>query len=381
MSDLISKPILVVGGGLSGLLTAVRLHQAGLPVRLVEARTRLGGRILSAGVDGEPSDDGLDLGPSWFWPGMTPEILPLVEELGLTFVAQHTDGMMLFQRTRSGRSERYPGLRQEPASMRLVGGTGAMVTALASLLPHGSMRLGARVTRIVRSAEVVAVRLATDGGSTELIEAGHVVLALPPRLLEATVQFSPAASEAVRSLWRGTPTWMAPHAKFIAVYDQAFWRGSGLSGAAQSMVGPLVEIHDATTGSGKAALFGFVGVPAQNRMQAGSKAVVAAAISQLGEIFGEDALHPVATLYKDWAADDLTATLLDLSSAGHPAGGTRAWLDRDWLPWMTLAGSETSPSYPGYLAGAIEAGEAAAEALIRRYRNAASPADVQGMNA
>ena len=66
--------------------------------------------------------------------------------------------------------------------------------------------------------------------------------------------------------WQETATWMAPPAKFFAVYDRPFWRKAGLSGTAQSFVGPLGEIHDATTASGKAALFGFPSIGADARV-------------------------------------------------------------------------------------------------------------------
>ena len=45
---------------------------------LFAARDRPGGRILTAGENGQPSDDGFDLGPSWFWSGMQPPIGDLV---------------------------------------------------------------------------------------------------------------------------------------------------------------------------------------------------------------------------------------------------------------------------------------------------------------
>ncbi len=372
-----TRRILIVGGGLSGLVTAYRLHQAGLPVCLIEARSRLGGRILSAGEDNRPSNDGLDLGPSWFWPDMTPEILPLVDELGLTFVPQYTDGLMLFQRSQGGMPERYPSFRHQPSSMRLAGGTGAMVSALAARLPQDCLHLESRATNIARTQAGLIVTVSTASG-VETIEATHVVFALPPRLLEATVEFSPPPRNVTRALWRATPTWMAPHAKFFAVYERPFWREAGLSGAAQSMAGPLVEIHDATTASGKAALFGFVGIPARSRMQLDEKALLSASIAQLGQIFGAEALHPVATLYKDWAIDTLTATELDLTAAGHPAGGRHDWVDVDWSRWITLSGSETAANSPGYLAGAIEAGERAAADLIRCNSDVIEPASQKG---
>lgn len=47
---------------------------------------------------------------------------------------------------------------------------------------------------------------------------------------------------------------MAPHAKFVALYDRAFWRAAGPSGMAQSRVGPMAEVHDASSEPGQAAL-------------------------------------------------------------------------------------------------------------------------------
>jgi monoamine oxidase len=101
---------------------------------------------------------------------------------------------------------------------------------------------------------------------------------------------------------------MAPHSKFFALYDHPFWREAGLSGTAQSMVGPMMEMHDATTASVKAALFGFLGVAAEQRVLLGEEALTRACLDQFARIFGEEAGGPRATLFKDWAADPLTAT-------------------------------------------------------------------------
>jgi monoamine oxidase len=243
---------------------------------------------------------------------------------------------------------------------------------LAADLPADSIRLGARVTHVDRIAQSVEVRFTMSSGPEERMRASHVLFALPPRLLEATVTFSPALDAATAERWRATPTWMAPHAKFFALYNRPFWRDAGLSGTAQSMVGPLVEIHDATTASGKAALFGFVGVLATQRMRVGQDAIAAASVQQLASLFGTEAVKPVATLFKDWALDPLTATTDDRQAAGHPSPDQRPWVDEKWRDYISLAGSETSGSEPGYLAGAVEAAErAVAEVMIRRERSRA----------
>src|SRR3546814_4770509 len=106
-------PVVIIGGGLAGLTAARRLHRAGIDFQLLEARSRLGGRILSAGAAGEAAADGFDLGPSWFWPAMQPRMAVLIEELGLRNFPQHSDGDAVFQRTPREAPPRYRGMRQE----------------------------------------------------------------------------------------------------------------------------------------------------------------------------------------------------------------------------------------------------------------------------
>jgi monoamine oxidase len=348
-----STQVLIIGGGLSGLTAARALHRAGVGFQLIEARDRLGGRILSV--------DGFDLGPSWFWPDMQPDFAGFVQRSGVTSFPQADAGDLLFQRG-LGSVQRYPGMRQEPASMRLSGGIATLIAALARDLPSGAIRLSTRATSLTLAP--AGVDVTTDTG--QVLSVAHVLLALPPRLLAAQVSFDPPMPAAVTRIWQDTPTWMAPHGKFVAVYDRAFWRDAGLSGAARSQVGPLVEIHDATTAEGQAALFGFVGVPAESRARAGEAAVIAAAVQQLGQLFGPLATQPSATLYKDWAADPFTATPDDLTAGNHPSPSRHPWVEGGWQNRLTLIGSETSSTEPGYLAGAHEAAERGTAAVLAR---------------
>jgi len=346
--------VAIIGAGLAGLNAARLLHRAGVDFHLFEARDRVGGRILTLDELGALAEDGFDLGPSWFWPQMHPVMGKLVDELDLPFFQQHSTGDMVFERTSRESPQRVPGFAQEPRSMRLAGGTAALVRALMRDLP---------LDRLHFSTPVSALRLMGEGveviASDRTVTARHVIAALPPRLFAQKVSLHPAPVSRDLIHWQATATWMSPHAKVFALYDRPFWRDAGLSGMAQSMVGPLVEIHDATTASGKAALFGFVGVPAANRAALGDEALIHAAIQQLTRLLGPEAGSPAATLIKDWAQDQWTATNADAASSAHPAPQAGEWVTGQWRGRLLMAGSEASPSDPGYLAGAIEASQKA----------------------
>jgi monoamine oxidase len=352
-------PVAIIGAGLAGLHAARLLHRAGVDFHLFEARDRVGGRILTVDERGGLADDGFDLGPSWFWPQTQPVMGELIDELGLPFFQQHSTGDMVFERTSREIPQRVTGFAQEPSSMRLAGGTAALLRALRRDLPLDRLHFGTPVTALRLMGESVEIT-----ASDCTVTTSHVIAALPPRLFAQKVTLHPAPAQRDLNRWQATATWMAPHAKVFAFYDRPFWRDAGLSGMAQSMVGPLVEIHDATTDSGKAALFGFVGVPAANRAALGDDALIHAAIQQLIRLFGHEAGSPRATLIKDWARDPWTATNADAVPSAHPAALAGAWVTGQWQGRLFMAGSEASPSDPGYLTGAIEASRVAIRSII-----------------
>lgn len=352
--------VAIIGGGLAGLNVARLLHRARVDVQLFEARDRFGGRILTVDAQGAAGEDGFDLGPSWFWPGMQPAIAALVGELDLPSFPQRTEGDVIFERMSREGPRRYPTPPQEPQSLRLAGGSAVLIRELRRDLPAERLHAGTPVTRL--DLQEGGVRLTLPDRT---VTAGHVIAALPPRLMQATMSFNPALPPETETLWHGTPTWMAPHAKVFAIYDRPFWREAGLSGTAQSMVGPMPEIHDATTHDGQPALFGFLGIGAAERARIGEAALIRACVDQFVRLFGAEAARPRATLYKDWAADPLTATDADPASSDHPAFAPQ-WVQGPWSEVLTMAGSETSPHEAGYLAGAVEASSNAAAAVMQR---------------
>ncbi|MBC7726213.1 MAG: FAD-dependent oxidoreductase [Microbacteriaceae bacterium] len=263
---------------------------------------------------------------------------------------------MLVERSSRDAPLRMPGYASEPASMRLAGGTGPLIAALDSRLDPGSIRTGETVRQVHRAGAHVELQVEAAAGALSTWRVDQVLLALPPRLAERRITFDPPLPPELARRWRGTPTWMAPHAKYVAVYDTPFLRDQGLSGAARSQHGPMGGIHDVSMPGGRAALVGFVGVPARARSGLAEDALRLHCRAQLGRLFGEAASRPVADALKDWAADPLTATEDDQDAAGHHAAPPeRSASSGPWQDRLIGVGSEWSPQFPGYLAGAVDA--------------------------
>jgi monoamine oxidase len=169
-----------------------------------------------------------------------------------------------------------------------------------------------------------------------------------------------------------TPTWMAGHAKFAAIYEQPFWREAGLSGMAMSQRGPMAEIHNASDEHGTtAALFGFVGAAPGYRAGVGREALMQQSLAQLVRLFGPQAATPLWCDLKDWAQAPLTATPADHRPLSHHPAYQQAVVPEPWRQRVWLAGTERSAQFGGYLEGALDAAERAVQGLLAQRRVAA----------
>jgi monoamine oxidase len=98
--------VVVVGAGLAGLTAARELSGAGLDVRVLEARDRVGGRTLSQSVGDHPEDI-VELGGQWVGPTQH-EVLSLAQDFGIRSYPTNATGKNLFEDGR-GKLKRYSG--------------------------------------------------------------------------------------------------------------------------------------------------------------------------------------------------------------------------------------------------------------------------------
>ncbi|MFF9100911.1 flavin monoamine oxidase family protein [Streptomyces rubrogriseus] len=348
MLDSGTHDVIVIGAGAAGTTAATVLHEAGHRVLCLEARTRVGGRLLSEPVDGGV----LDLGATWFWPGEQ-RVAALAARTGAEVFDQHLAGDAVLH-DRSG-VHRYPGNMIDVPSYRFAAGAQRLTSALASSLPPGAVLPDTPVTAI-RPAGADGVDVHAAGRA---FRAAQVVVAVPPALALERIDFAGALPDDLIRLARSTPVWMGAVAKVVARYSTAFWREDGLAGAAFSRVGPLQEIHDMSGVDGRpAALFGFAHA---RTVRPGFEAAV---VAQLGACFGPAAAAPEAVYVQDWSRETWTAprsvhALSDYSFFGHDLY-QRPFLDGR-LHW---ASTETATEYAGHIEGALHSGERAARAVL-----------------
>ncbi|MCL2915394.1 FAD-dependent oxidoreductase [Shewanella corallii] len=366
------NPTLIIGGGLSGLFSAWLLQQMKQPWVLVEARDRLGGRILSEPVvDQQPDGGALDMGPSWYWPDMNPRISTLVEILQLNSYRQYAEGAVLRESAAGQIPEKYPAQYSAGYSRRLEGGMANLTGALIERLPAQQIKTGSRVNQISLNDDGsyrVNMQHSASGEPLTELTADKVIVAMPPRLVAETLTFEPELSAEMLDELGSIPTWMAVHAKAVVSYPRAFWRELGLSGMAASRAGPLVEIHDASVsradGTLAGALMGFVGYNAAARHTLGQDKLKTMIVSQLTRLFGDEAAQPDEVYLVDWTQESLTASVADKvqNPHVHVLGGLEEISD-EAHPNLVFSGSEASRTFGGYLEGALEATERAVLAL------------------
>jgi monoamine oxidase len=359
--DLIYKKVIIVGGGLAGLYAAYLLEQQGMPYLLLEAQSRLGGRILGA-QDKQNTHQYSDLGPAWIFPHQK-KIQHLVKQLGISLFEHYASGDVLYQTTENQAPKRIRGAG-ELQLLKVQGGSQSLISALQNTLCQNNIQFNHVITNIERKTNLWQLK-AMHNGIEETFSGDELMLAMPPRIIAKYLSDKQWLSNLLFNDLQKSQTWMAGQAKFVVTYATPFWREQGLSGQIFSQTGPMVETHDASTDTNKNyGLFGFIGWPATRRSQMTEQQLKDACLAQLACCYGPDASDYIECYFKDWATDQFTCTPKDrLEASRHPEFTISNHLQELDSLKLHLIGSEFANIDPGYLEGAIDAVDRSAACL------------------
>ncbi len=356
--------VIIIGAGLSGLVCANLLCDAGLKVLVLEASARIGGRIHSV-YDPATTRAIADLGPTWVWPVYQPIISKWLTRLGVETFGQFEDGDAVLDFEDESPVRRQPLAGQHGIS-RIRGGPQALIEALAGRLPGGTIKTSQPVNSVrVQGDKVEVSTIVPPDQNPAIFNAAQVIVAIPLRLAAKTIDWSPSLDKSLLTGMETTPTWMATQAKAVIVYDTPFWRDAGLSGRVASQLGPMVEVHDHSPAEGgQGILFGFVGWPHEMR-QAHPQQLRSEIDRQLVRCFGQIGGEYSALHIEDWAQNQWICSTLDLSNPpAHPEILPDNLRRARIKARLYFSVAEAAQQSPGLIEGAFAAAEETVDTLL-----------------
>jgi len=337
--------IIIIGAGLSGLMIAYLLQKKGFEVIILEAHTRIGGRIETVtGTTGAT----MELGATWFSKPHQ-HLIALLDELDISYFRQHTQGISFFETMSFVPPQKFEISDAEEPSYRIVGGTATLIEKLVAEVGIQNIKTQTKVTAIKEVNNHLEV---TDSDGI-VYKGATVISTLPPHLLVQTVTFEPLLPDSIQQLARKTHTWMGESIKFAVEYTRPFWRENNYSGTLFSQASIIQEMYDHSTADNKGyALKGFLNGGTNTLSEEERKAKV---ILQLTKLFGDDAANYVAYHEKVWRNEPLTFFPYEHLLMGHENNGHPDYKKPLLNDKLYISGSETASENPGYMEGAVVA--------------------------
>lgn len=419
-----SRRIVVIGAGLAGLAAARDLQAAGHEVLVIEARTRIGGRIHTSRLW---PDLPMDLGASWIHGVTGNPLTALADEAGARRVSTSYDRSLslgpagteadlqadmaedLVDSARAKAEgldadvslavaiQSSPGWTKADAQIRrlarhYVNGTyeqeyagdwseasawhidaadefdgpdvlfpGGIDQLTAQLAQGLAIRLGQRVTALTPTPGGVKATLAD--GST--VEADHAVVTLPLGVLQSgqvtfTEPLAPSRQQAIDSLGMGLLNKCWLRFDRIAWDAEVDWI---------EWLSPQDGHWSQWVSLGRAlntpVLLAFhAGAQARALEELDDAATLSGAHAALKAMFGTSFPAPLAAQVTRWSRDPHALGSYSFHAVGSSPATRRALAGADCDGRLVFAGEAASPDYPGTAHGAFLSGQAAARTVM-----------------
>ncbi len=243
------------------------------------------------------------------------------------------------------------------AQQELVAGGMQVVAERIAAALGDAVHLGAPVRRIAQDGAAVHIVSATVS-----VRARRVIVATPP-FLASQITYEPALPLDHRHLLRGA----APGAviRFLAVYDEPFWRAEGLNGETVGPGATIAASIDETPASGRPGVistyaFGPAAIEMGRLAESERHRVV---LDALAERLGAKAASPVSLIEQDWSAEPWSqGGMMGVFRPGMLTSyGAARRRPEGRIHW---AGTETATIMHGLIDGAVRSGERAAAEVL-----------------
>ncbi|WP_339658946.1 NAD(P)/FAD-dependent oxidoreductase [Flavobacterium frigidarium] len=348
-----AKKIIILGAGLSGLLTAYHLQNKGFEIEIVEARNRVGGRIHTI----KDTNTQIEMGATWFNEAHT-NFRKLLSDFNLDYYEQFMTGTSFFEPFSAAPPQDID-IPQNSPSYRVTGGTSHLIDSILNKLIGITIHLNEAVTNI--NFENNTIKVTT---TNTVLEADYVISTLPQALFTHDIKVAPSLPIELQDLAKKTHTWMQDAIKVAFVYDTAFWRNKNISGTLFSNVGPITEFYDQSNEALTTfALCGFI----SSGMEMYTKEERLIKLkTQLEKVFGQEALQFTSYHETVWSKEEFTKSAKQIGfmyphqNNGHPLFRKNYCDNR-----LLFAGTETAQQHPGYMEGAVVAAQRVANEILK----------------
>ncbi|MEL6988430.1 MAG: FAD-dependent oxidoreductase, partial [Bacteroidota bacterium] len=191
--------ILIIGAGLTGLTLAYLLKDSNFNIKILEARDRIGGRILTTANEGCAP---IEMGATWIGKKHQ-NINRLLQDLDIDIFEQAMGDHAIYEPL----STSPPQLVQLPhnpePSYRIKGSSSALIETLYHQIGKEQVYLGHVVKSISMKDEIAYV-----GTQDSIFKSKFIVSTLPPNLLASSVTIEPSLPNELNSIMNQTHTWM-----------------------------------------------------------------------------------------------------------------------------------------------------------------------------
>ncbi|MCO4821460.1 MAG: FAD-dependent oxidoreductase [Flavobacteriaceae bacterium] len=332
--------VIIIGAGLSGLLTGYLLKKEGIPFKILESRHRVGGRINTLYSENKAP---IELGATWFT-SQHQHLLKLLETLDIPYFKQSIDDKVFYEASTAATAQLVQIPKQAP-SYRISGGSSRLIQTLLKALDDTDVLIDQPVKHVKFDSKFVQVK-------TEKNHEGNVVvLALPPKLWAKNIEFEPQLPDDLMGIARQTQTWMEDAIKIGFTYEKPFWGSVNLPGTLFSNSGPITEFYDHSDHeNSKFALCGFIDSSLKHLTYEERQL---RAIKHLINVFGTKA--QAFTGYEEcvWSQENSTFEPADTYHFPHQNNGNPIFRNSYFDNRLFISSSESASEFPGYMDGAV----------------------------